>query len=172
MSPKPRWAFCSGTPKREPGGNFEYNNCDYIVLGALLERLTGLPFQKLVQERVIKPLGLSSWGIFLSAASPKTALAYQANGTLDAPQNPATYGSAGALYGNALDIAKWDEALLSNKLLSEELTATMFRDDPKLYGEALGSWAYDSKATTPPRPRCGAPGRYRLPSSFESIAAG
>ena len=142
--------FCSGTPKREPGGNFEYNNCDYIVLGALLERVTGLSFRSMVQERVIKPLALSSWGVFVSAANPKTALSYQANGTLDAPQNPATYGSAGALYGNALDIAKWDEALLTHKLLSEELTATMFRADPKLYGEALGSWAYDSKATTPP----------------------
>ena len=44
---------------------------------------------------------------------------------------------------------KWDEALLNYKLLSPEATATMFRADPKLYGEALGSWSYDVPGFTP-----------------------
>ncbi len=144
--------FCSGAPKRDPGTKFEYNNCDYIVLGALLEALAGKTYSELVRERVIQPLGLKSWGIFTGDAKldPPTAVGYQENGTLELTQNVATYGSSGALYGNALDVAKWNEALLSHRLLSVEATEAMFRADPKLYGEALGSWAYDLPLTKPP----------------------
>jgi len=144
--------FCTGTAKREPGEKFEYNNCDYIVLGALLKTTAHKPFAAILQERVIKPLGLKSWGMFPAdrKQAPRVALAYKKDGTPDDPQNPATYGASGGLYGNALDVAKWNDALLTNKLLSPALTEEMFRADPKLYGEALGSWAYDSPCTTPP----------------------
>ena len=77
-------------------------------------------------------------------------MGYQKDGSVEPVQNPATYGAAGALLGNALDVAKWNNALLSHRLLSAEATETMFRADPKLYGEALGSWAYDSEVANPP----------------------
>ena len=138
-------SFCYGTAKRSPGGKFEYNNCDYIVLGALLEAATGKTYEQLVQQRVIQPLGLKSWGLFPAnpKRAPLTARAYKESGSEDDPQNPATDGAAGGLYGNALDLAKWNDAVLNHKLLSAEATETMFQADPKLYGEALGSWAYD-----------------------------
>lgn len=144
--------FCTGTAKREPGEKFEYNNCDYIILGALLEATARQPFAAILQERVIKPLGLKSWGMFPAdpKQAPRVAFAYKKDGTPDDPQNPATYGASGGLYGNALDVANWNDALLTHKLLSPALTEQMFRADPKLYGEALGSWAYDSPCTTPP----------------------
>ena len=144
--------FCSGTPKRNPGGQFEYNNCDYIVLGALLESLSGKSYDALVRERVIRPLGLHSWKLAPAdpPSTPKSAAAYTADGSPDPAQNPATYGAAGALLGSALDVAKWNHALLAHRLLSAEATYTMFRADPKLYGEALGSWAYDSNVSEPP----------------------
>ncbi len=144
--------FCTGAAKREPGGKFEYNNCDYIVLGALLEAIAHKPFAAILQERVINPLSLKSWGMFpaVPKQAPRVALAYKKDGTIDDPQNPAAYGASGGLYGNALDVAKWNDALLTHKLLSPALTEEMFRADPKLYGEALGSWAYDSPCTTPP----------------------
>ena len=90
--------FCSGKPKREPGGQFEYNNCDYILLGALLESLSGKSYAELVSEHVIQPLDLKSWVVAPSdpKRGPATAVAYQADGSVDAPQNPATYGAAGA----------------------------------------------------------------------------
>ena len=138
---------CGAAVKREPGGKFEYNNCDYIVLGAVLETLAGKSYASIVRERVIEPLGLTSWGVFPgnAAKGPKVALAYGQDGRADLFQNPATYGAAGALYGSALDVAKWDEALLKHTLLSAGSTEVMFKADPKLYGEALGSWAYDAK---------------------------
>lgn len=136
--------FCSGLAKRDPGATFEYNNCDYIVLGALLEAITGRSYANLVRERVILPLKLTSWGVFDgSQTAPDVAVGYGADAAVELPQNVATYGAAGALYGNALDVATWDQALLDYRLLSKAATERMFTADPHLYGEALGSWAYD-----------------------------
>lgn len=144
--------FCSGPPKRDGGAQFEYNNCDYLVLGALLEKATRKSYATLVRERITIPLDLRSWGVFSSDPSqaPRVALGYGADGKVELPQNVATYGAAGAIYGNALDLAKWDDALLSFKLLPQDATNVMFTADPKLYGEALGSWSYDTKGTDGP----------------------
>lgn len=142
--------FCSSKPVRDPDTKFEYNNCDYIVLGALLERVTGQPFAQNVRERVAVPLGLKSWGIFTgNGTRPATAKAYTDKGARDELQNPATYGAAGALYGNALDVARWDTALLQHTLLPADETERMFRGEANLGGEALGSWSYDLPGTVP-----------------------
>lgn len=146
------FGFCSSAPKREPGQQFEYNNCDYLVLGAILERVTGKQYPALVHDRVIAPLHLSSWGIPDPDMKPGSALAkgYSADGTEELFQNAATYGAAGALYGDALDVAHWDEALMTFKLLPEAATRTMFTADPKLFGEALGSWSYEAAGVNGP----------------------
>lgn len=142
--------FCSGKPVRDPDERFEYNNCDYIVLGALLEKVTGKPFAQLVHEAVIAPLGLKSWGLFTdNSVRPVTAKGYLESGKVDEPQNPATYGAAGALYGSALDVAKWDTALLTHKLLPAKETERMFHGENNLGGEALGSWSYDLPGASP-----------------------
>lgn len=142
--------FCSGAPVRAPDEKFEYNNCDYIVLGAILEHVTGLRFAVLLQQNVVKPLGLTSWGIFMgSGNTPSTAKGYGADGTLELPQNPATYGSAGALYGTAEDVDKWNTALLTHRLLSPASTVLLFKGERNLGGEALGCWSYDLPGTSP-----------------------
>lgn len=142
--------FCAGKPVRDPDTKFEYNNCDYLVLGAMLEKVTGMTYAQLVATKITGPLHLASWGIFTGAGtSPATARAYTETGTVDEPQNPATYGAAGALYGNALDVAKWDAALLNHALLPAKETDLMFHGERNLGGEALGSWSYDLPGTSP-----------------------
>ena len=142
--------FCGGKPTRDPDTKFEYNNCDYLVLGAMLQKLTGMTYAQLVTARIVQPLHLASWGVFTGAGSaPATTRAYSEAGLTDEPQNPATYGAAGALYGNALDVATWDAALLNNTLLPAGETAIMFHGERNLGGEALGSWSYDLPGTAP-----------------------
>lgn len=142
--------FCAGKPVRDPDTKFEYNNCDYIVLGAMLEKITGMTYKQLVMAKVVQPLHLSSWGIFAGGGTiPATARGYMETGSVDEPQNPATYGAAGALYGNALDVAKWDDALLNHTLLPSRETDIMFHGERNLGGEALGSWSYDLPGTSP-----------------------
>ena len=52
------------------------------------------------------------------------------------------FGASGAMYSCAGDLLVWDKALLTNKLVSKETTATMFKAAPKLGYVACGSWSY------------------------------
>ena len=45
-------AFCAGKPREEPSGAFVYDNCDHLVLGAVLEEVTPTPFTTLVTTRL------------------------------------------------------------------------------------------------------------------------
>lgn len=56
-------------PKTKPGTKFQYSNLGYTVLGFIAEKYTGQPFQELVTDRVLKPLGLNSAGF----SAPKGA---------------------------------------------------------------------------------------------------
>ena len=87
--------FCSSSIKREPGQQFEYNNCNYLVLGAILEKVTGKRYAEIVQERVIRPLHLSSWGVLEadSKGAPVLAKGCSTDGKEELFQNAATYGA-------------------------------------------------------------------------------
>ena len=62
--------YCAGTPKAAPGAGFAYNNCDYIVLGAVLERVWGKPYAALVQQKLTRPAGLKSLDLAVNAPLP------------------------------------------------------------------------------------------------------
>ena len=52
--------FCASAAKARPGAGFSYNNCDYIVLGAILARAEGRPFRELLRTRLAAPAGLKT----------------------------------------------------------------------------------------------------------------
>lgn len=127
-------------------GTFAYNNCDYRVLEALLERVTGAPYGALVTDRVAAPLGLASWGLYPpDGRDPTPVRGVLADGGPEPAYNLASYGGAGALYGSARDLARWGQALLDHALLDPARTAIMFTGDPLYSMAALGSWAYDTE---------------------------
>ncbi len=132
----------SGT--RLPAGQFHYNNCDYIVAGAVLERVTGQSFAALVHDRIAAKLGLESWGVFPgnASAAPSTVLGHVAEGQPAPTVNHGTFGAAGALYSTATDLARWSQALLDHEVLDEAALQTMLAPDPRLSGSGLGSWFY------------------------------
>ena len=125
-----------------PVGTFRYNNCDYIVLGAVLERLGGAPFAQLVHERVTARLGLPTWGLFTSSPILGIVSGYDDHDRPAPPLNLASFGAAGGLYGDATDVSRWSQALLKSELVAPETTRVMFHGDEALQHEALGSWAY------------------------------
>ncbi|MFT3693284.1 MAG: serine hydrolase domain-containing protein [Kofleriaceae bacterium] len=134
---------CWALPASEAGA-FHYNNCDYIVIGALLEQTTGQSFAALVHARIANKLGLRSWGVFGVDVPPATlARGHGDQGEVAPEVNHATYGAAGALFGNATDLSVFAQALLDGTLLDAKASAELFRGDPKVQMEALGSWQYE-----------------------------
>lgn len=139
--------FCSGTPKAAPGVGFAYNNCDYLVIGAILERVTGKPYAKLVADRITKPLALRSLRIARDGElrGGGAATGYIAGGKPYPAVNVATFGAAGALTGTARDLVAFDRALSSGKLVRPESRALLWNGDPKLGYEALGAWSFPAR---------------------------
>ncbi|MFA5970587.1 MAG: serine hydrolase [Sphingomonas sp.] len=87
--------FCSGTPKAALVAGFAYNNCDYLVIGAVLERVTGKPYAQLVADRITKPLGLRSLRVARDGElrGGGAATGYIAGGKPYRAVNVATFGA-------------------------------------------------------------------------------
>jgi CubicO group peptidase (beta-lactamase class C family) len=135
-----------------PGGTWSYNNCDYIVLGALLERTTKMSLAQLFTTRISEPLGLTAGFIAPDATAPD---AMWTGGPTTAERGIiANFGAAGALVGTATDLATFDRALLADTLLTARSRETLWRGDPKLGFMALGQWSF-----TAPLAGCAAPVR-------------
>ena len=54
---------CSGDLRFAPGSKFDYNNADYIVLGRIIEKVTGKTYEAALRERILVPLRLENTGI-------------------------------------------------------------------------------------------------------------
>lgn len=110
-----------------PGTDYRYNNSGYVLLGMILEQVTGTPYPELVQEWFFTPLGLDDTRFcgFGGAAIPE---GYQpAPGGLQrvTPVDMRVPFSAGALCSTAPDLAKWTWALATGRVLKPETYAMM-----------------------------------------------
>ncbi len=141
----PLTGYCAGSAKGETGGNWSYNNCDYIVAGALLEAVTKTPWQKLVSDRIAKPLGLKSL-----AAFPTTAPTVKSKA--EGRYKFETFGASAGLYGTAQDLLEFDRALMGGELLPEAQRAEMWDGQPNLGFIALGQWAFGAELKGCPFP--------------------
>jgi CubicO group peptidase (beta-lactamase class C family) len=105
-----------------PGSKYSYANLGYVTLGVLIHRVSGKFYGDFLQERVLQPLGMSTTRIISEAdIIPNRAAGYVlVKGELKnqewvAPTLNTT--ADGSLYFSILDLAKWDAALYTDKLL-------------------------------------------------------
>ncbi len=140
--------FCSGPPAGEPGTRFAYNNCDTLVLQAVLERVAGLPYAQLVQTALAQPLGLRQLGVTPVRAripEPQTPRGYIDSRTLEPTLNLASFGAGGALRGTPHELWQFDRALMQGRLLDPVFLNTLWQGDPKLGYVALGAWSFPAR---------------------------
>jgi CubicO group peptidase (beta-lactamase class C family) len=140
----PGWRTLCERPARAPAGSsFTYNNCDYRVLGLVLEAVTGEDFETLVRTRISEPLGLTSLRI---AANEPVSEAF--DGPRPEPQiDVSVYGPAGALYGSVDALLAFDQALLDGRLISEASRAEMWKAGPETGYGGLSVWVYTVNLT-------------------------
>ena len=124
------------------GESFLYNNSGYILLGAVIEAVTGKPWDQAVVERISQPLGLASVRSFADeAAVREMATGYTTgdNGAAElAPRIDASVpGAAGALRGNVIDLAAWANALHGGKVLGADMYGEMTRRGTLANGETI-----------------------------------
>jgi CubicO group peptidase (beta-lactamase class C family) len=105
-----------------PGTKWEYSNFGYVTLGILIHRVTGEFYGDFLQQRIFQPLGMSTTRIISEAdIIPNRAAGYRlVKGELKNQEwvAPVVNTTAdGSLYFSILDLAKWDAALYTDKLL-------------------------------------------------------
>jgi CubicO group peptidase (beta-lactamase class C family) len=126
-----------------PGTSWAYSNSGYVVLGLIAARVAGKPFGDVLRERIFGPLGMTRT---LAYEKGKNEVADRAYGHTKEPagfretdqsSTSATLGDGG-VYSCLEDLAKWDEALRANALLSKAemtpaLTAVRLADGSEPY---------------------------------------
>lgn len=108
----------------QPGSKWRYSNSGYVLLGILIHKVTGQFYGDVLQERIFGPLGMTSTRIISEAdIIPNRAAGYRlVNGEIKNQDwvSPSLNTTAdGALYTNVIDMAKWDAALYTEKLLKK-----------------------------------------------------
>jgi CubicO group peptidase (beta-lactamase class C family) len=109
-------------PAYPPGTNWIYSNLGFLTLGILIHRVTGEFYGDFLQERIFQPLDMGSTRIINEAdIIPNRSSGYRlVDGTLKNQKwvSPTVNTTAdGSLYFSVLDLAKWDAALYTDKLL-------------------------------------------------------
>ena len=122
----------------EPGTNRRYCNSCYIVLGEIVERLSGMPYEQYVWEKVMKPAGMLTAGFLATdEIAPNVAVGYTRDGNTlrsNVVKRGARGSAAGGAYATARDLLALDEALRTGRLLDPQRTAWFFRLDSPATG--------------------------------------
>jgi CubicO group peptidase (beta-lactamase class C family) len=135
----------------EPGAKYAYCNSGYHMLGLVIEKVTGKPYEQALRERILDRIGMRDTGYDHSEA----LLPNRASGYAKTPaglQNAAFVNmsipySAGGMYSTVLDLRKWDSALYTEEPLSKTYVDLLFQPAVKLgvdraygYGWMLSTW--------------------------------
>lgn len=143
--------YCSGPLEFEPGKQFNYNNADYIILGRIIEKITGKSFEQNINEKICTPLKMENTRMLYAKSIVQGLVpTYNIDDSLqtfytDDPMYIENYFSAGALYSTVEDLLKFDQAIFNHQLLSKKTVDLMLTPYPELYGVAYGFWVSDNE---------------------------
>lgn len=107
-----------------PGTSYRYSNGGYAMLALIVEKVSGESFQAFLRERIFLPLGMTNTLAYVAGgpAVPHRAFGYSdENGhwvRTDQSMTSAVLGDGG-IYSSTDDLARWDEALYDDRLLSD-----------------------------------------------------
>ena len=122
-----------------PGSKMSYSNSGYVLLGFIIEKVSGTSYEAYLRANVLGPLGMNDTGYdWNSTVLARRASGYESDGKIvkNASLIDMTIPhAAGSLYSTTLDLVKWDAALRAGKLL----TAESYR---KYFTPGLNDYAY------------------------------
>jgi CubicO group peptidase (beta-lactamase class C family) len=106
----------------QPGEQWAYTDLGYMVLGYLIEKISGQTYEAFVQQLIFKPLAMNDSGMFSNdAIIPRRATGYWPgdNGIENADRPDWRIGfSAGSLYSTTQNLLRWEEGLFGGKVLT------------------------------------------------------
>ena len=126
----------------QPGEKWSYSNSGYVLLGHVIEKVSGKSYEAFLQENIFTPLGMKNTGYdHNTQVLPHRAAGYMPQGgtMMNARYLDMTIPfSAGALYSTVEDLYLWDQALYTEKLISKKSLDLMFTPVKNNYGYGWG----------------------------------
>lgn len=128
----------------EPGARFEYSNYGFVLLGALIERVSGVSYYDYVRDNVFRPSGMTATGSQPeSALVPNRAVGYTrfypgGDWEPNTDTLPWRGMAAGGGYSTVGDFLRFAQALESGKLISKAMLAEATRPRREQYGFGFG----------------------------------
>jgi CubicO group peptidase (beta-lactamase class C family) len=130
----------------ETGTQYAYSNSNYVLLGGILEKVSGQKYVDLLRERLLTPLGMNDSGL----DSDELILPQRAEGYKPGPkglmvarsESMSVPFSAGAMYSTTGDLLKWERGLFGGKVLSSDSLKAMTTPGKGDYGLGvmLNNW--------------------------------
>lgn len=114
----------------KPGERFSYSNTAYVLLGLIVEQVSGMPFARFLEQRIFRPLKMTNTKLnSLTGDIPDRAYGYNLkNGKLlREDQNLTSYLLGdGGIYSSIRDFYQWDQALYKQKLVKRKTMKEIF----------------------------------------------
>lgn len=119
-----------------PGSAYRYSNSGYVLLGQIIENVTGQPYDVVLFNEITGPLGLNDTGYdkSINGSDPRLATGYHSQGRDTDPIDASTLDAAGGLFSTVDDLFRWDRALAEGRMLRPETVALMRTPRLKNYG--------------------------------------
>lgn len=125
-----------------PDSIMKYSNTGFLILGEIIEKASGKTYKEYIQETIFTPLGMnnSAYNLF-----DTTNVLFASGYTIDDDKkivsaeymDVAYAGAAGSISSTVEDMLKWDMALYTNKILSDESRIQMFTPGLQNYGYGI-----------------------------------
>jgi len=132
--------YGSRGPAFEPGARFEYSNYGFVLLGAIIEAVSGTSYYDYVRENVFRPAGMTSTDSLPESADvPNRAIGYTRGLVPNTDTLPWRGMAAGGGYSTVGDVMRFAEALSSGTLISQATLAEATRpQSEESYGYGFG----------------------------------
>jgi CubicO group peptidase (beta-lactamase class C family) len=142
------WAKAQSLPMDfKTGERFSYNQTNYVLIGQIIDKLSGQPFIEFIREKQFKPAGMTSadWGDFYDVV-PNKAKPYRTNQFDSKFSNhyeafPKPIRTGAGINTTAEEVAKWIIALQDGKLLQESSLRTLWRSEVSNINYLLNGYA-------------------------------
>lgn len=117
------------TPYTSPDKTFHYNNSNYMVLGAIIEKVTGVSYAEYVMENIFKPSGMKNTHVYSTAVYekiPVDVVGHDRTWRYSVAQNFLDGVGDKGIYSTIHDLILYDHALKNGRLLEQHSLDTMY----------------------------------------------
>lgn len=114
-----------------PGSSFKYSNTNYMLLGEIIARLSGVTYEQFVENNILKPLGMTNTTMNMNDAD---AVGYLIDGSEGDKSDTTYFGAAGEIASCSIDMNKWLNGFVNGEVVNQSSMNQMLSNSGMGYG--------------------------------------